>query len=436
MDAFQIAGGRPLAGEVDVAGAKNSALPIMAAAILADGPVRVRGVPDLIDVRTLVQLLSGLGVWARRDHAGVMCLDNVDASRVVADASYVQQMRASFCVLGPLLARRGRAVVPLPGGCEIGDRPIDLHLRGLTALGAEIAVLGGHVIATAKRLTGATVMMSGPRGSTVTGTMNVLSAATLARGETLIVGAATEPEVVDLGNFLNSLGARIEGLGGSLIRVQGVDRLGGGEHMIIPDRIEAATLLIAAAITGGSATVRGARAEHMTAVLSALTEMGVTIDVRGDSITAKANVRPRSIHVIADPYPRVPTDVQSQLTALATVALGRSRIEDHVFPDRFAHVPELGRLGARIRRARNGAIVEGVGELRGALVTASDLRASAALVLAGLTAVGATTVRNVHHLDRGYERLEQKLTRLGARITRVNESDSAQHARERSFATV
>jgi UDP-N-acetylglucosamine 1-carboxyvinyltransferase len=435
MDAFQIAGGRPLAGEVDVAGAKNAALPIMAAAILADHPVRVCGVPDLIDVRTLLQLLSGLGVWARRDDTGAVCLDNIDRTRVIADANLVQQMRASFCVLGPLLARRGRAVVPLPGGCQIGDRPIDLHLRGLTALGAEIAVLGGHVIATAKRLTGATVLMSGPRGSTVTGTMNVLSAATLARGETLIVGAATEPEVVDLGKFLNTLGARIEGLGTSLIRIQGVDQLGGGEHKIIPDRIEAATLLIAAAITGGSATVRGARADHMTEVLAALTEMGVTIQVSGDSVTAQATIRPRSIGLVADPYPHLPTDVQSQLTALATVALGRSRIEDRVFPDRFAHVAELNRMDARIRRSRNGAIVEGVGELRGAIVTATDLRASAALVLAGLTATGATTVRHIHHLDRGYERLEEKLTRLGARLTRVTSIDSPEPS-SASLATV
>jgi len=434
MDAFQIAGGRPLAGEVDVAGAKNAALPIMAAAILADGPVRVGSVPDLIDVRTLLDLLSGLGVWARRNETGAVCLDNVDPSRVVADASLVQQMRASFCVLGPLLARRGRAVVPLPGGCQIGDRPIDLHLRGLTALGAEIAVLGGHVIATAKRLTGATVMMSGPRGSTVTGTMNVLSAATLAHGETLIAGAATEPEVVDLGKFLNTLGARIEGLGTSLIRVQGVEHLGGGEHTIIPDRIEAATLLIAAAITGGSATVRGARADHMSAVLAALAEMGVTIQVRGDSVTAIGAIRPRSIGLVADPYPHLPTDVQSQFTALASVALGRSRIEDHVFPDRFAHVAELNRMNARIRRSRNGAIVEGVGELCGGIVTASDLRASAALVLAGLTASGSTTVRHVHHLDRGYERLEAKLTQLGARITRVKDS-SASEVHDSSFAT-
>jgi UDP-N-acetylglucosamine 1-carboxyvinyltransferase len=434
MDAFQIAGGRPLAGEVNVAGAKNAALPIMAAAILADGPVRVCGVPDLVDVHTLFQLLSGLGVWARRDDADAVCLDNIDRTRVIADAHLVQQMRASFCVLGPLLARRGRAVVPLPGGCEIGDRPIDLHLRGLTALGAEIAVLGGHVIATARRLTGATVMMSGPRGSTVTGTMNVLSAATLAQGETLIVGAATEPEVVDLGRFLNTLGARIEGLGTSLIRVQGVEQLGGGEHTIIPDRIEAATLLIAAAITGGGATVRGARADHMTAVLAALTEMGVTIQVSGDSVTVNANMRPRSIGLIADPYPHLPTDVQSQLTALATVALGRSRIDDHVFPDRFAHLAELNRMDARIRRSRSGAIVEGVAELHGAIVTASDLRASAALVLAGLTATGATTVRHVHHLDRGYERLEDKLTQLGARITRVKDS-SVSELRDSSFAT-
>ncbi|HEY2841660.1 MAG TPA: UDP-N-acetylglucosamine 1-carboxyvinyltransferase [Pirellulales bacterium] len=430
MDAFQIIGGRPLDGEVRVAGAKNAALPIMAASILADGPVRVSGVPDLLDVRTLAQLLTGLGVWVRRDGAGSLCLDNVDPTRVIADANLVQKMRASFCVLGPLLARRGRAVVPLPGGCEIGDRPIDLHLSGLAALGVEISIRRGHVIATAGRLTGATVLMSGPRGPTVTGTMNVLSAATLARGETLIVGAAVEPEVVDLGMFLNTIGARIEGLGTTLIRVQGVEQLGGGQHTIIPDRIEAATLLMAAAITGGSVTVRGARADHMTEVLSALSAMGVEIKTVGERITANARVRPRSISLVADPYPRVPTDVQSQFTALTSVALGRSRIADRVFPERFAHVAELCRLGARIRRSRDGAIVEGVSGLIGASVTATDLRASAALVLAGLAAAGTTTVRHVYHLDRGYQGLEKKMTQLGAKIERVTlvPSDEARSA--------
>jgi len=436
MDAFQITGGAKLSGAVDVSGAKNAALPIMAATILATGPVRLCGVPDLVDTQTLMQLLAGLGIWTRRDQTGAVCLDTIDSALVHAEPRLVQRMRASFCVLGPLLASRGRAVVPLPGGCEIGDRPVDLHLQGLAALGATISVRQGHVIATARRLTGATVMMSGPRGPTVTGTANVLSAAVLARGETLIVGAATEPEVVDLGEFLISLGARIEGLGSSLIRVQGVEQLSGGEYQIIPDRIEAATLLVAGAITGGTVTVHGARAEHMTAVLDVLAAMGMNIQLTGDSITLTATARPQPIQFTARPYPSVPTDAQSQLTALAALASGRSRIADCVFPERFAHITELQRLGAQVRLGRNGAIVDGVTELLGDTVTATDLRASAALVLAGLAAHGETIVRHVHHLDRGYERFEEKLNQLGAKIVRISNTGRSAIAAAKLIAAV
>jgi UDP-N-acetylglucosamine 1-carboxyvinyltransferase len=419
MDAFWITGGRPLCGTVEASGSKNAALPMMAAAILADCPVTLDRVPELLDVNTLWQLLARLGVSVCRDQHGAMSLENVDPAPVRADARLVRRMRASFCVLGPLVARRGRAIVPLPGGCAIGDRPVDLHLHGLAALGADIRIRRGHVMAEARRLVGANVHMAGPRGPTVTGTANVMSAATLARGTTVITGAATEPEIVDLGQFLNVLGARIDGLGTSAIEIRGVDQLGGGRYRVIPDRIEAATLLCAGAISEGSVAVRDANPRHMTAVLDVLREMGASIDVSGGSISLRAARLHRPIDVIARPYPAVPTDVQSQLTALATLCSGESRIEDRVFPDRFHHVPELARLGADIRHTPAGALVRGVAGLKGGHVTATDLRASAALVLAGLAAEGQTIIDRIYHLDRGYERLDEKLLQLGARVERV-----------------
>jgi UDP-N-acetylglucosamine 1-carboxyvinyltransferase len=329
-------------------------------------------------------------------------------------------MRASFCVLGPLLARRGRAVVPLPGGCDIGPRPVDLHLKGLAALGADIEIRRGNVVASARRLRGAKIDLAGPRGATVTGTTNVLCAAVLARGVTELRGAALEPEIVDLGNFLNALGARVEGLGTSTLAITGVEQLSGATYRIIPDRIEAATLLVAGAITGGRVAVRGARADHLEAVLQLLTDAGATISGDGDSLALIAPERPRPVDVTALPYPGVPTDLQAQLTALLALADGPSTIRDRVFPQRFRHVAELNRLGANITSAAGAALARGVPRLSGAPVAASDLRASAALVLAGLAAEGQARVEHVEHLDRGYERLDEKLARLGANIERSN----------------
>jgi len=480
MSHFEITGGVALQGEVRVSGAKNAALPIMAASILADGPVRLENVPRLIDVRTQAQVLRCLGVrvvmtssikprpvaalpgattgrgfMADRNICPTMILETVDPTPVRARDALVRRMRASFCVLGPLLARRGRAVVPLPGGCNIGNRPVDLHLKGLAALGAEIRLEHGYVVAKARRLVGATIDLRGSDGPTVTGTANVLSAAVLARGTTIIHGAAVEPEIVDLGHFLTALGARITGLATPTIRIEGVDQLGGAVHRLIPDRIEAATLLMAAAITRGSATVAGVVPGHMAAVLETLQAVGATIDVGNvvgtlrvptsqtgkpyrtqtcghtecaDYIEARVTLRVadrlRAVDIVARPYPGIPTDLQAQWTALLALADGVSTVRDQVFPGRFMHVAELNRLGARIECHNGAAAIDGVPRLSGARVVASDLRASAALVLAGLAADGRTIVDRVYHLDRGYQRLERKLCQLGARIERVSgESD-------------
>jgi UDP-N-acetylglucosamine 1-carboxyvinyltransferase len=417
---FVIHGGVPLRGAVTASGSKNAALPIMAASILADGPVLLRHVPRLADVQTLSRLLTELGVEVRRSRDGRMRLTNVDPTRIEADAKYVRRMRGSFCVLGPLLARRRKAVVPLPGGCAIGDRPIDLHLSGLAALGADLSIHADRCVAHARRLRGTNINLAGPRGPSVTGTANVMSAATLARGRTVILNAAREPEIVDLGNFLVALGARIEGLGASTIEIVGVESLASADHTLIPDRIEAATYLTAGAITGGAVTVDDVIPEHLTAVLDVLRAAGANVSVAGGSVSVEVPRELQAFDVAALPYPGFPTDVQAQLMALATVARGRSTIVDHVFPERFGHVSELQKLGAKIHRRGNGASVEGATSLRGARVIASDLRASAALVLAGLAATGRTTVHRLRHLDRGYESLEQKLRTLGAKIERVS----------------
>jgi UDP-N-acetylglucosamine 1-carboxyvinyltransferase len=419
MDCLRITGGVPLDGTVRASGSKNAALPIMAGSILATGPVSLERVPDLADVDTLSLLLSRLGLEVSREHDGTLHLITVDSAPTLAEYGLVRRMRASFCVLGPLVARRGRAVVSLPGGCNLGTRPVDLHLAGLSALGAKIRIEHGYVIATARELRGAEIDLRGPLGSTVTGTANVMSAAVLARGRTVITSAAVEPEIVDLGRFLIAQGARIDGLGTSAIEIDGVDELRGTSYRIIPDRIEAATLLIAAAITGGRATVRDVEPAHLVAVLEALSESGADIEVQRDAVSLRMSGRPRSAHLAARTYPGVPTDLQAQFMALACVAEGTSQVRDFVFPDRFRHVDELARLGARIARSGGLATVDGVGRLSGAVVTASDLRASAALVLAGLNAEGETVVRRANHLDRGYERLDCKLARLGARLARV-----------------
>lgn len=418
MSHFIITGGRRLSGTIAAGGSKNAALPMMAASILAGEPVVLRGVPHLDDVDTLGRLLGDLGLEAQRTSDDGLRLETVDKTRTRAGYRLVRRMRASFCVLGPLLARRGKAMVALPGGCNIGPRPVDLHLKGLAALGAELRLEHGYVVAQARRLVGATVCLAGARGPTVTGTANVLCAAVLAQGITTITGAAAEPEIVDLGNLLNRMGARITGLGTSTIRVVGVKELGGAEHRIIPDRIEAATLLLAAAITRGSATVTGVLPEQRAEVLARFEAAGSRVEAGPDWVRVAAPDRPRPMEVVARPYPGVPTDLQAQFMAWLALAPGRSLVRDEVFPARFMHVAELNRLGARIEARDGTATVDGVERLTGAAVRACDLRASAALVLAGLAAEGETLVHRAEHLDRGYERLDQKLALLGARIAR------------------
>lgn len=429
MDMFVIGGGKPLRGRVHVSGAKNAALPIMAAALASDGVSVIHDVPKLVDVTTLLDLLKTLGVRSEWRADGALVLEVVDETRCVAEYELVRRMRAGFCVLGPMLARRGKACVSLPGGCNIGDRPVDLHSKGLRALGADVRVERGYVIAEVDQLRGGSIYLGGPFGSTVTGTCNVMMAATLAEGITTIEAAACEPEVVDLGRFLNRMGARISGLGTPFLRIEGVDRLQGAEHTVIPDRIEAATLMIAAASTGGEVELENVRVDHMTAVIEKLREIGVVIECATNrsaaSLPAATTVRVtapnrlRASDCIALPYPGVPTDVQAQMMALLSLAEGISVVTDKVFPDRFLHAPELVRLGSRIRREGPSAIISGVTQLSGASVMASDLRASAALVIAALSAEGESVVRRIYHLDRGYERLEDKLTSLGADVRRV-----------------
>ena len=419
MDMLVVRGGNPLRGNVRVGGAKNAALPIMAASLVASGTTVLHGVPDLVDVTTLSQVLRSLGADVLRRPDGAIQIAVVDEQPCLADYELVRRMRASVCVLGPLLGRRRRACVSLPGGCNIGHRPIDLHLKGLRALGAEISIERGYVFARATRLRGADIYLGGPCGSTVTGTCNVMSAAVLAAGVSTISAAACEPEVVDFGNFLNAMGARIEGLGTPLLRITGVQELNAVEHTIISDRIEAATFMIAAAMTRGELTIDNVNADHLAAVTDVLRATGTHVEMTGASACVRSTVPPRPVDVTSLPYPGIPTDIQAQLTALLTLADGISVVTDKVFPDRFMHIPELMRLGAGIRREGASAIISGAARLNGACVMASDLRASAALVLAALAADGESVIRRIYHLDRGYERLECKLNPAGADIRRL-----------------
>ncbi len=474
MDMFVVHGGRRLRGRVRVSGAKNAALPIMAAALVTDGPSLLHGVPELVDVTTLGELLTALGVAVTRENSanapsvdpgppapeaadaesgaqqnssdppfeehhvhfpfGVpdasdspdagappLRLEVVNDRACLADYELVRRMRAGICVLGPLLARRGRACVSLPGGCNIGDRPVDLHLKGLAALGAELRVERGYIMARAKRLRGARIYLGGAFGSTVTGTCNVMTAAALAEGTTTIEAAACEPEVVDLGNYLNRAGAKITGLGTPFLHIEGVKSLTGCEHTIIPDRVEAATLMMAAAITLGDVVLENVAVDHMTAIVEKLREIGVAIETVGNAARVTVRRDLNSADCIMLPYPGLPTDVQAQLMALLATVPGISIITDKVFPDRFMHASELVRMGASIRREGPSAIISGVPELSGASVMASDLRASAALVLAALAAQGDSVVRRIYHLDRGYDRLEHKLNDLGAGIVRAQD---------------
>ncbi len=419
MDKFVIEGGAPLRGTVRVSGAKNSALPIMAASILADGAVTLKDVPRLLDVATLGKIMGEVGVRVERV-ADLIRIETLNPT--LNDASYdmVRKMRGSICVLGPLLAKRGQARVALPGGCVIGVRPVDLHIKGLKALGATIDISHGDIIATARRLKGADIYLGGSFGSTVLGTANVMSAAVLAEGRTVIEGAACEPEIEDLGNFLNAMGAEVRGHGSPRIEIEGVEALHGVEYRIIPDRIEAGTLMIAAAATRGNVRIENARLDHLRAVTDKLSDIGVEVTSGGGAVHVTTNGHVGATDIVTLPYPGIPTDMQAQFMSLLAVADGISVVTEKVFPDRFMHVQELDRMGARIRKEGPSAIVVGVKELSGAPVMASDLRASAALVIAGMAASGLTEINRVYHIDRGYEEIEKKLNALGASIERVD----------------
>lgn len=421
MDSFLINGGNRLRGFIDISGAKNAALPILAACILCEDDVVLHDVPNLADIRSMIGLIGYLGVRAERTRDGALHLRVIDESRSHAEYDLVRKMRASVCVMGPLLAKRRRSRVSLPGGCNIGDRPIDLHVNGLRQLGATFELAGGDILLQAEHLTGADIFLGGPFGSTVTGTANVMMAACLAQGRTVIEAAACEPEITDLAEFLNTCGANITGHGTPRITIDGVARLGGGEHRIIPDRIETGTFMVAAAITNGELALRGARIDHLGAVVDRLRQIGVTVDKADDGVVVASSRRLSPADVTTQPYPGFPTDLQAQLMALLSLADGNSIITEKIFPDRFMHVAELNRMGAHLRKEGPTVIVEGVRDLIGAPVMASDLRASAALLVAGLAASGETRISRVYHIDRGYEQIERKLAAVGADITRVSD---------------
>jgi UDP-N-acetylglucosamine 1-carboxyvinyltransferase len=415
MDKLKIRGGRRLGGEVAVSGAKNAALPILAAALLTADELIVDNVPQLQDVATTLKLLRQMGVAAERDGAAVRL--KADAvTRTEAPYELVKTMRASILVLGPLVARFGTARVSLPGGCAIGARPVDQHIKGLEALGATIRIEGGFVVAEARRLRGAHIVTD---MVTVTGTENLMMAAALADGETIIENAAREPEVVDLAAALNAMGARIKGAGTGCIRVDGVPRLHGGRHRVMPDRIETGTFLTAVAAAGGNASLRGTAPHTLDAVLDKLREAGAQLTIDSDRIGIRMDRRPQPVNLRTAPYPAFPTDMQAQFMALDSIADGVGRITETIFENRFMHVLELQRLGANIAIEGNTAVVHGVPRLAGAPVMATDLRASASLVVAALAADGETVVDRIYHLDRGYERMEAKLAALGAQVERI-----------------
>ncbi len=422
MDKLVIHGGNRLKGTVEISGSKNAALPIMAASLLAEGPSTIHHVPDLADIRSMMELLSDLGVSVKRGSDGVLQTNVEDEACSHAQYDRVRKMRASICVLGPLLAKRKTARVSMPGGCAIGSRPVDLHLRGLKALGAEIELEGGDIVASAKKLTGADIFLGGPFGSTVLGTANVMMAAVLAKGRTTIESAACEPEIANLADYLNAMGAQVRGAGTPRLIIEGVEELHGVEHTVVPDRIEVGTYMIASALTNGEVTLSNVRLDHMLAVVDKLRDVGVIIEpAENNSAVVTSARRLEPTDVTTQPYPGFPTDVQAQMMTLLCLADGNSAITDKVFPDRFMHVAELMRMGANIRKEGPTTIVTGVKKLVGAPVMASDLRASAALVLAGLVARGTTTVQRVYHIDRGYEGIETKLRAIGAEITRERE---------------
>jgi len=418
VEQFVIEGGARLSGTVRTSGSKNASIPILAATLLADGPCRIHNVPRLKDIETMLQILTLLGVDVRRTEDGTIITEVVDDTPVTAPYELVSTMRGSVCVLGPLLARRGRASVSLPGGCVLGVRPIDLHIKGLRALGAELGVRHGYVEAFGEKLRGQEIYLGGAFGSTVLGTCNVMMAAALSEGITVIECAACEPEVEDLGDFLRAMGARVGGAGTPRLFIEGRERLRGAEHTVIPDRIEAVTYLVGGALTEGDVRVENVIAHHLAAPVDRLREIGARVTRGDDWIRLQMEGRPRPTDLTTLPYPGFPTDLQAQFLALLAVTEGISIVTEKVYPDRFMHISELSRMGAMIRKEGPSAIVQGVPELSGAEVMASDLRASAALILAGLRAKGQTIVNRVYHLDRGYEALDEKLRSLGASLGR------------------
>ena len=418
MEKLVVEGGARLRGSVPVSGSKNSSLPILAATLLTRERCVIRRVPDLSDTNYMLQILSKLGAHVERASGAV----TVEAGDIHPEAPYdlVRRMRASICVMGPLTGRLHRASVSLPGGCVIGDRPIDLHLMGLRAIGATVEVAGGDIkIEAPDGLHGAEVNLRGKHGTTVLGTDNLIMAAVLAKGTTVIEGAAAEPEVVDLADFLNSMGARIEGAGTGRITIRGVEELHGTEHTVIPDRIEAGTFMLAGAIAGDEVTVQRARPDHLVAVTEALRRCGFTVAENGDALTVVGCGEPISGELTTEPYPGFPTDMQAQMCALFATTHGTSTVRETIFPQRFMHIAEMKRMGAHADVSGSTAVIHGVPRLSGAPVMASDLRASAALVLAGLSAEGETEVNRLYHIDRGYEHIDEKLAMLGARLRRV-----------------
>src|SRR5688500_9276713 len=435
-DSFLIRGGTRLKGKIEISGSKNSALPILAACLLAEGKTTLKSVPRLSDIDSMIKLLGELGMHIYRHEPvgeslapsgpplnGNLDLTVTDEKQVEARYDIVKTMRASICVLGPLIAKRGRAVVSIPGGCNIGDRPVDLHVRGLQKLGAEFRTEGGNIDGHVPggRLKGCRLYLGGAQGPTVLGTINVMCAAALAEGETVLVGAACEPEVSDCAELLIKMGAKIKGYGTPEIRIEGVDQLHGAEHRIIPDRIEAGTFMIAAAITNGELELKNCNLDHLIAVTDRLEEVGVKVERQNGTVFVSSSRRLAPVEMTTQPFPGFPTDLQAQLMALLCLGDGISVITERIFPDRFTHVGELNRMGGRIRKEGPTAIIQGVRELQGANVMASDLRASAALVLAGLVARGETKIDRVYHIDRGYEKIEHKLRAVGADIERVKD---------------
>jgi UDP-N-acetylglucosamine 1-carboxyvinyltransferase len=417
MDKLLVTGGHTLEGDIYTSGSKNSALPILAATLLTRDKCVIRRVPDLSDTNYMLQILAALGAHVERASGMV----EVEAAKVSSEAPYelVRKMRASICVMGPLLARTGTAKVSLPGGCVIGDRPVDLHLRGLEQLGAEVHVEGGNILVQTKDGIGnREINMRGRHGSTVLGTDNLMMAAVLTPGTTVIEGAAMEPEVEDLARFLIAMGAKIEGAGTRRIVIEGVAELHGAEHTVIPDRVEAGTFLVAGAIAGKRVTVKRCEPAHLTALLKSLEAAGFSTQIAGDSITVGRSANLRGCEIRTEPYPGFPTDMQAQFTALLTTVPGISVVTETIFPQRFMHAPELNRMGAQITLEGPTAVIKGVEQLTGAPVMASDLRASAALVLAGLAAKGVTEVNRLYHIDRGYEHIDEKLRMIGAVMRR------------------